>query len=332
VRRGEKVATSNVATPHFADKIEFIIAGNTVATDTITVPYDPYYQKFCGTITGSDPTTSSGDEVKVKIKALSGCVGGIIWGDGSGCDSYITIPPPTEIHDMAVTDVYTIPSSPTVGQATTINVTVKNEGTQAESNVPVKAYVDGSQVDSTKYVSLSAGQSTTKSFSWTPSIAKKYSVKGEVGVVSGETDTADNTKTIDVYVSLKDWLSVSLTTGTVNPGGRTNITVTFNTTSLSPDDYYANINITSNDPDESVVTVPVHLIVRPGPLIFDTGSGTYPSIFGTHIGTITPSCNVNVSRMYTYPYAGTGGHTEYVRIYGNGVDVSKTWSSYAGDY
>ena len=35
---------------------------------------------------------------------------------------------------------------------------------------------------------------------------------------------------------------------------------------------------------------------------FDTGHGTYPSIMGTHIGTITPAHDVvNVSKMYTYP-------------------------------
>ena len=66
--------------------------------------------------------------------------------------------------------------------------------------------------------------------------------------------------------------------------------------------------------------------------VFDTGSGTYPSISGTHTGTIIPSVNVNVSKMYTYPCTGTGGHTEYVRIYGNEVNVSKTWNGYTGDY
>jgi hypothetical protein len=102
-------------------------------------------------------------------------------------------------HDMAVTDVKTSPDSPNVGQATTIYVTVKNKGNQQEKNVPVKAYVDGSQVGSTQ-VTLSADKSTTKSFTWTPSTAKTYSVKGEIGVVSGETDTSDNKKTISVSV------------------------------------------------------------------------------------------------------------------------------------
>jgi hypothetical protein len=66
--------------------------------------------------------------------------------------------------------------------------------------VPVKAYVDGYQVGSAQYVTLTDGK-TTKSFTWTPSTAKTYSVKGEVGIVSGETDTSDNKKTINVVVS-----------------------------------------------------------------------------------------------------------------------------------
>ena len=107
---------------------------------------------------------------------------------------------PSPVHDMTVTDVYTSPSSPNVGQSTTIHVTVKNEGRQQENYVPVKAYVDGYQVGSAQYVTLLDGKSTTKSFTWTPSSAKTYSVKGEVGIVSGETDTSDNKKTISVRI------------------------------------------------------------------------------------------------------------------------------------
>ena len=59
------------------------------------------------------------------------------------------------VNDMAVTDVSIIPPSPSVGQSTAICVTVTNEGTQQEENVSVKEYVDGAQVGSTKYVSLS---------------------------------------------------------------------------------------------------------------------------------------------------------------------------------
>jgi PKD repeat protein len=64
---------------------------------------------------------------------------------------------------------------------------------------------------------------------------------------------------------------------------------------------------------------------------FDTGFGSYPSVMGTHTGTITPNQDINVSKLYTYPCAGTGGHTESVRIYGNEIDKSASWNGYAED-
>ncbi len=47
---------------------------------------------------------------------------------------------------------------------------------------------------------------------------------------------------------------------------------------------------------------------------FDTGSGIYLSILGTHCGTITPNKTIIAIKLYTYPCAGTGSHTEYARI------------------
>ena len=108
---------------------------------------------------------------------------------------------PTSTHDMVVTNVNTTPSSPDLEQPTVICVTVTNEGSQQEENVSVKAFVDGAQVGSTKYVSLDSGASDTRTFLWIPSAAKNYSVDGEVGVVGGETDTGDNIKAIEVGVS-----------------------------------------------------------------------------------------------------------------------------------
>jgi len=74
-------------------------------------------------------------------------------------------------------------------------------------------------------------------------------------------------------------------------------------------------------------------LVKPvAPSIFDTGKGTYPSIMGIHTGYIRPNKTIIVHQMYTYQCAGTGGHTEYVRFYGNGLNVTKTWNGYVGDY
>ena len=65
----------------------------------------------------------------------------------------------------------------------------------------------------------------------------------------------------------------------------------------------------------------------------DTGQSPnpYPSIFGTHNGTIVPANDITVSKIFVYPCVGTGGHAEYVRIWGNGVDAHATWNGYGGE-
>ena len=75
-------------------------------------------------------------------------------------------------------------------------------------------------------------------------------------------------------------------------------------------------------------------LVKPtAPSVFDTGEGTYPSIMGTHYGTITPSCNISISKLYTYPCTGTGGHTESIELYENGIPIANgTWNGYQSDY
>ena len=69
------------------------------------------------------------------------------------------------------------------------------------------------------------------------------------------------------------------------------------------------------------------------PSVFDTGKGIYPSIMGTHKGEIKPSDNITVSKLYTYPCAGTGGHTESIEIEENGELIANgTWNGYVGDW
>jgi hypothetical protein len=67
--------------------------------------------------------------------------------------------------------------------------------------------------------------------------------------------------------------------------------------------------------------------------VFDTDLGTYPSIAGIHNGTITPSCNISVSKLYTYPCVGTGGHSEHVKIWNeSGIVAEAHWNGYKGDW
>ena len=68
---------------------------------------------------------------------------------------------------------------------------------------------------------------------------------------------------------------------------------------------------------------------------FDTGASAnpYPAISGTHSGTITPNQTVTVNTLYTYPCAGTGGHTEHVRIWNSTWEGAEAnWGGYVGDW
>ena len=68
---------------------------------------------------------------------------------------------------------------------------------------------------------------------------------------------------------------------------------------------------------------------------FDTHAPAkpYPSIMGVHEGKIIPSCNITVSKLYTYPCTGTGGHTKSIELRESGVLIANgTWNGYIGDY
>jgi hypothetical protein len=70
--------------------------------------------------------------------------------------------------------------------------------------------------------------------------------------------------------------------------------------------------------------------------VFDTGmsDNPYPSMCGTHKGTITPNQTITVSTLYTYSCPGTCGHTERVTIRNDmgGVIVEANWTGYRGDW
>jgi hypothetical protein len=69
--------------------------------------------------------------------------------------------------------------------------------------------------------------------------------------------------------------------------------------------------------------------------VFDTGLSEhpYPSMCGTHNGTLTPNQTITVSKLYTYSCPGTCGHTERVTIWNDkGVIVEANWTGYRGDW
>ena len=59
------------------------------------------------------------------------------------------------------------------------------------------------------------------------------------------------------------WLSVTPSSGTIEPQGEALLDVTMNATNLEEGVYYADLSFATNDPDNSVVVVPVTLTVTP---------------------------------------------------------------------
>jgi hypothetical protein len=108
--------------------------------------------------------------------------------------------------------------------------------------------------------------------------------------------------------------------------------VLLNISSEREGDYIVNITITSEGNASVSDLVTTRTVVTREGFEFDTGAGSYPSIAGVHQGTIIPNHTVIVKKMYTYPGAGTGGHTEYVEISNGTWCINASWNGYYGDY
>ena len=97
--------------------------------------------------------------------------------------------------------------------------------------------------------------------------------------------------------------------------------------------YYGGWTVT---PDNASKVVRIHVHIQAPSVPFDTRApvNPYPSIAGVHTGTITPNKNITVNRIYTYPCPGTGGHTEFVKIWNEteGTCAVANWSGYIGDW
>ena len=75
--------------------------------------------------------------------------------------------PPKEKPDLIIQDISWSPSNPKQGDTVTINVKTKNQGSENAGGFYVGYYVDGSYYARDYVSSLSAGSTTTTSFSWT---------------------------------------------------------------------------------------------------------------------------------------------------------------------
>ncbi|MFH1338990.1 MAG: S8 family peptidase [Candidatus Omnitrophota bacterium] len=116
----------------------------------------------------------------------------------------VTVTVKQPVHDIAVVAM-DAPMEVYKGDLVSVPVTVENQGTYAETtSVTLTDTTDGAAIGS-QSVSLNPGNSTIVSFDWdtTGVSIGDHILKAEAGVVSGETDTADNSMTSTVTIKEK---------------------------------------------------------------------------------------------------------------------------------
>ncbi len=183
----------------------------------------------------------------------------------------------------------------------------------------------GGQMDSASYVQRStAGQVIGSSDSSNYRMEAGYWY-GEVSVATPHTTGAINIASSPSGAAIElDGASTSYTTNVtipdVSPG-----THTIKLTLDGYQDWSTNLSVTAGETSYVNAT-----LTQTSQIKFDTGSGTYPSISGTYNGTFTPTQTITVSKLYTYPCAGTGGHSEHVIFWNvsDGTIAEETWNGY----
>jgi hypothetical protein len=135
------------------------------------------------------------------LEAVASTVAGETETDDNTESSAVDIQEP--VHDVAVIAV-DAPVSANVGDTVNVSVTVENQGTYAETtSVSLTDLYDSLTIGSPQAKALNAGDSAVVNFSWdTASEAlDTHTLQAAASVVSGETDTADNTMTASTTIN-----------------------------------------------------------------------------------------------------------------------------------
>ncbi len=217
----------------------------------------------------------------------------------------------------------------------TVNVSWQINGTEVQTNESVTevTYTNTSAVAGTWNVSaIVTNANGTDMHAWMWNVTLKenqppvanftYSPANPI-VAQTITFNASNSTDPDGDITKYEW--------TFGDGNITNTTeqiITYSYTSAGT----FTVNLTVTDDDGAINTTFQAITVSKG-LVFDTSTGTYPSIAGTHNGTIELNQAIIVQKFYTYPCTGTGGHTEYAKICNESWSVETLpWAGYNGDW
>ncbi len=108
--------------------------------------------------------------------------------------------------DLIIQDISWNPANPEQGDTVTFTVTIKNQGAGSAGTSTVKYYIDGSYVTSDSVTSLSAGSTSTQTFTWTANKCGNVQVKAIADAPNAvsESNEGNNEKTKTVSVTCPD--------------------------------------------------------------------------------------------------------------------------------
>jgi hypothetical protein len=170
-------------------------------------------------------------------------------------------------------------------------------------------------------LNLTPGTTATLHIQWnsTPEFGYLNNITVKKGVINETNETTYNSSSPE-------------TTGKDNLSDEYEITIAPNKSCYYRVEAYSN---TTNGEQYRCYTNPIWVNIPAIEATFDTGRpvNPYPSISGILNGTITPFYDISVSKLYTYPCPGTGGHTESIELYENDTLIANaTWNGYQGDW
>ena len=119
-------------------------------------------------------------------------------------------PPPQ--HDYAAGPFLGLQISYPINQVASIRARISNVGQSNETNVPIKFFIDGSQVGSSINLSLNAGQNDSVSFPWTPTVGGSHNVR-VISALATDQNPGNDTVSANVLVLA----------GTAQVGGATTV-------------------------------------------------------------------------------------------------------------
>jgi hypothetical protein len=163
--------------------------------------------------------------------------------------------------DLIIKDISWSPSSPDKGDTIKFTVKIKNQGSGSAGSSTVKYYIDGSYVGSDSVSKLSAGSTSTQTFTWTANKCGNVQVKAVAdannAVDEGSNDgNNDRSETINVICREKPVpkiTKVEYPTTCVKEGEYATISVTVKNNGGASSEGYISVSF-SNDEEVSVVS------------------------------------------------------------------------------